>query len=120
MKLKFESEGIQVIGTCEISGFPSYNLLLNGLLAGQDIVCKSDLIVNDKSNLFAFILYDKNKVGICNYSFTGKVEFLGAFPEYNYPFAYRFYPEKLVKAGNLIIDDITGEPIELIIESKKL
>jgi len=120
MKLKFKSNVIQVIGTCEISKFPTFTLLLNALIAGQEIICKSDLIANDRSELYVFMLYDKSNINGPHFSFTGTVEFVGPYPEYDFPFAYKFYPKKLVDSGSICLDDITFEPIEEIIKSKKL
>jgi hypothetical protein len=120
MKLEFKSNVLQVIGTCEISEFPTFTQLLNAVVAGQEIICKSDLIVKDRSELCVFMFYNKNNINGPHFSFTGTVEFVGPYPEYDYPFAYKFYPKKLVDSGSICLDDITFEPIEEIIKSKKL
>ena len=120
MKSKVKSNLIEVVGCCEISKFPTYKHLVGVLNQGQEIICKSDLFIKDKSKLYAFIVYDKNNIDACNYSFIGKVEFLGPHPEYDYPFAYRFYPYNLVESEDICVDEDTLEPLDLYIKSKKL
>jgi SNF2 family DNA or RNA helicase len=119
MKLKICNNNIPVLGWCDVAECGSYLQLAEDVRDGQSIIYNSDKDLDD-GELCAFIFYYEYSKKTVYIVYSGKVEYLGRYPDHSAPYAYVFYPEKEIKVSSIGYCECCGEPGRVILESKKL
>ena len=119
MKLEINKDHLPVLGWCETSVCSYYEQLAEDVRDGQSIIYNSDKDFDD-DELCAFIFYYEYSKKTVSVVYSGKVEYLGRYPDHSAPYAYVFYPEKEIKVSSIGYCECCGEPGRVILESKKL
>jgi hypothetical protein len=95
MKKEIKKNLLPVLGWCEVSECPCYGELAEDVRSGQSIIYNSDKEFDD-DELCAFIFYYEYPESVY-VVYSGKVNYLGHYPDHSTPFAYVFTPQREVK-----------------------
>ena len=119
MTVELKNNHLPVLGWCEVSECGCYAQLAEDVGNGECIIYSSDKEF-DENELCAFIFYYEFSKKTVYIVYSGKVEYLGRYPDHSAPNAYAFYPDKEIKISNIGHCKCCGEPGEVILKSKKL
>jgi hypothetical protein len=119
MKLEICNDHLPVLGWCETSECPCYEQLAEEVRDGYEITYNSSLEL-DEDELCTFIFYDEYSKGTLHAVFSGRVNYLGHYPDHSAPHTYVFYPEKEIKIRCVGHSKDDGSPQVIILKSKIL
>jgi hypothetical protein len=115
MKKEIKKNLLPVLGWCEVSECPCYEGLAEDVRNGQSIIYKSDKDFYDEE-LCAFIFYYEYPESVYGI-YSGRVNYLGRYPDHSTPFTYVYTPEKEVKIKSVGYNKDSGEPQVVILKN---
>ena len=119
MKIELKSNTLPVLGYSDLSKSKFYEQLEKDMQDGNPIFSNTVPELLDEE-ICAYIIYKDFEKGSISKVYSGRVEFVGIYPDHRAPFACVFFPMKKVDVKDISYCKSCGRPDTVILKTKKL
>ena len=119
MKIEIKNNTLHVLGFSDLSKSKFYEQLEKDMQDGNPIFSNTVPELLDEE-INAYIFYKDFKKGSISKVYSGRVEFVGIYPDHKSPFACVFYPLNKIDIKDVVYCKCCGRPDTVILKTKKL
>ncbi len=119
MKLNIKNSELPVLGYSDLSKSKFYEEIEKNMKDGNPIIYNTVPELLDEE-LCAYVIYKDFEKGSISVVYSGRVEFIGIYPDHKSPLACVFLPMKKIDIENVIYCKCCGRPDSVILKTKRL
>jgi len=119
MKIELKSNTLPVLGYSDLSKSKFYEQLEKNMQDGKPIICNTVPELLDRE-ICAYIIYKDFEKGSVSKVYSGKVEFVGIYPDHRSPLACVFSTMKKIDIEDVVYCKCCGKPDVVILKTKRL
>ena len=119
MKIELKSNTLPVLGYSDLSKSKFYEQLEKNMEDGEPLIYNTVPELLDE-DICAYIIYKDFEKGSISKVYSGRVEFVGIYPDHKAPLACVFFPMKKVDVKDVSYCKCCGRPDVVILKTKRL